>query len=40
MVEVEVVIRDAGKASEGEDGAGGQGGGASPLASATSVSSE
>ncbi len=36
--EVEVVLLDAGKAGEGEDSAGGQGGGAVPLASALGVS--
>jgi len=38
VVEVEVVIRDAGKAREGIDGAGGQWGGAAALVSATGVS--
>lgn len=39
MVEVEVVIRDARKAGEGEDGAGGQGGRATALNSSLAVSS-
>ncbi len=38
VVQVEVVLRDAGKAGKGEDGAGGQGSGLDSLASATPVS--
>ena len=38
LAEVDVVVRDAGKAGEGEDGAGGQGDGTAALASATGVS--
>jgi hypothetical protein len=40
VVEIEVVLRNAGKAGEGEDGAGGQGAGAAALASATVVSGD
>jgi hypothetical protein len=39
VVEVQVGLRIVGKASEGIDGAGGQGGGAAAFASATGVSS-
>ncbi|MCP9934221.1 hypothetical protein KBZ08_09880 [Cyanobium sp. Candia 9D4] len=38
MVEIEVALRDAGKAGEGIDGAGGQGAGAAAQGSATGVS--
>lgn len=40
VVEVAVVLRVVGKADEGIDGADGQGGGAVPLAGATSVSAK
>ncbi len=38
VVEIEVVLRDAGKPGEGEDGAGGQEAGAAALVSTTGVS--
>jgi len=38
VVDVEVVLREAGKAGEGEDGAGGQGGRATALVSSIAVS--
>mgnify|MGYP001810205925 CR=1 FL=1 len=38
VVEVEVALRDAGKAGEGEDGAGGQGDAADAYSNATGVS--